>query len=353
MIPTGAPPGLLEGDLPKGLWGSRGGSIKSKFFLLLLLIAAGSAGYYHFVYRPARRAPVEMAYVLPDSIAVADAPAQVRVAVATLKSGDRVQVLERWRNWARVRLASGRVGWVDQKNLVDVRAYEAGRSLRKELENFPAQAVGRTTRAATLRLEPSRDAPQLAQLPEEQSVEIFRRHLVERPPEPNKPPYGPSGRDAWYLVRTGAEAGWVMGRLVALEVPEGISLYAHGLNLVAWLVLNTVDDDGRRVPQYLVADRVGTQEFDFNHIRVLTWWIEKGQYATAYVESNVNGFFPIRVMRVNDVPHFRLRLVGKDGHKFQKVYGLFGTIVRPLGTVKGWDSDAMPARPLSRSVRAP
>jgi hypothetical protein len=44
-----------------------------------------------------------------------------------------------------------------------------------------------------------------------------------------------------------------------------------------------------------------------------------------------------------DKPYFRLRLVDDEGEKYQKVYGLFSTIVHPLGTVKGWESDAMPA----------
>ena len=36
-------------------------------------------------------------------------------------------------------------------------------------------------------------------------------------------------------------------------------------------------------------------------------------------------------------------LVDKNGHRFQKVYRLDDTIVHPLGTVEGWESDAMPA----------
>jgi hypothetical protein len=114
--------------------------------------------------------------------------------------------------------------------------------------------------------------------------------------------------------------------------------------MVAWLVLNTVQDGDRRVPQYLVADRIGTQEFDFNHIRVFTWWGQRQEYATAYVESNLDGHFPMRVREIEGVPYFRLRLVDRKGQKLQKVYRLDDTIVRPLGTVEGWESDAMPAR---------
>jgi len=51
------------------------------------------------------------------------------------------------------------------------------------------------------------------------------------------------------------------------------------------------------------------------------------------------------VARGGDKPYFRLRLVDEDGEKYQKVYGLFDTIVRPQGTVKGWESEEMPAAP--------
>jgi hypothetical protein len=117
---------------------------------------------------------------------------------------------------------------------------------------------------------------------------------------------------------------------------------------VAWLVLNRVPDGDRQVPQYLAADRASNQEADFTHIRVFTWWVKNHRYVTAYVESGLQGYFPIRVVQTGNIPHFRLNLVDKNGNKIQKVYGLFGTITRPLGFVEGWDSNAMPTRSLSR-----
>jgi hypothetical protein len=152
-------------------------------------------------------------------------------------------------------------------------------------------------------------------------------------------------RDAWYLVRAEGQAGWVLGRFVALDIPEKLSQYAQGTNLVAWVVLNTVDDEGQPVPQYLTADRVGTQEVDFSHVRVFTWWVKEHKYVTAYVESDLKGYFPIRVAVIKGVPYFRLHLMDDHGQKYQKVYGLFDTITRAVGTVPGWESDAMPASP--------
>lgn len=321
--------------------------------VIILVVAAAGAAYYYFLHRPAHPAPLEVAYILPESVGVVDAPAQIRLGIGVLRQGDRVEVLGRTRNWARVRMADGRAGWVEAANLLDGASFEKGQQLLRELRQAQPQAAGHTAGAANLRVEPARDAPALARLPAGQSVEIFGRRLVERPPEAGARASAESIRDAWYLVRAGAKAGWVLGRLVALDVPAAISMYAQGSNLVGWVILNTVDDNGHQVPQYLVADRQGTQECDFNHIRVFTWWSKRQQYVTAYVEGNLNGYFPMRVTRKDGAPQFRLRLLDRNGRKIQKVYGMSDTIVRPIGIVEGWESDAMPTPPLPKGRRLP
>ena len=315
--------------------------------LVLFLLAALASAYYYFVYRPAHTFPVEVAYVLPANLQVVDTPAEVRMVVETLKSGERVEVTKRSRNWAQIRTADHLTGWVESNDLLDSQTYEGGQKLLRDLVNIPAQAEGHTGGIVNLRLEPSRDSAQLAQLPPDLPVQIFGRRLVDRPAPPDQP-YAAKVRDAWYLIRADARAGWVLGHFIALNIPEKISSYAQSTNLVAWVVLKTVDDQGQPVPEYLTADRQGTQDADFSHIRILTWWTKKHEYVTAYVESGLNGYFPIRVAEVNGIPHFRLRLMDDQGRKFQKVYALFDTKTRALGTVPGWESDAMPTSPEPR-----
>ncbi len=307
-------------------------------------MATVASAYYYFVYRPAHTLPVEAGYVLPPSIQVVDTPAEVRIVVGSLKSGERVGIIKRTRNWAQVRTADNLTGWVENVDLLDSQTYERGQKLLRDLHAIPVQAEGHTGGAVNLHLEPSRDAAQLAQLPENLKVQVFGRRLVERL-APDGQPSAAKVRDAWYLIRADARAGWVMGRFVTLDIPEKLAPYAQGSNLVAWVVLKTVEDDGQAAPEYLTADRLGTQEADFSHIRVFTWWLKNHIYVTAYVESGLNGYFPIRVAEVNGVPYFRLRLVDEQGQKFQKVYGLFDTITRAVGTVPGWESDAMPPPP--------
>jgi len=285
-----------------------------------------------------------VAYVLPNSLEVVDAPGEIRLAVESVKAGDQVQVLLRTRNWVKVKLADGRTGWVEGKEILDSQAYEASQKLLKGLESLPVQAEGHAPQSINLRFEPSRDSTSLAQLPNNQKLEVFGRKVVKRPSQLDQPS-SPPLKEAWYLVRADRRAGWVLGRFVTLDIPEPLDAYAQSSNLVAWLVLNNVPDGDRQVPQYLAADRAGNQEADFTHIRVFTWWVKNHRYVTAYVESGLQGYFPIRVQQTGNVPYFRLNLVDTDGNKIQKVYGLFDTIARPLGFVEGWESNAMPTRP--------
>lgn len=313
-----------------------------------MLIAAGV--YYHFVYIPESAPRGEAAYVLPRSVEVVDTTAQIRNVIAHLKAGDRVQVIGQTAHWSELEMPHGETGWVETKYLLDAATYQRGEALLKGLEDCPPQAVGHTSTVTNLHLAPARDSIALGELAENQRLEIFARRVVERPAGDVIPAAaGARPHDVWYLVRAHPRAGWVLGRFVDLDVPAGIGAYAQGINIVGWLVLKTVQDGGQAVPEYLVADRIGAEDVDFNHIRVFNWWLKHHKYVTAYVESNLSGYFPMQTKQVTDAsfyaqpsPYFRLRLASADGHHYQKVYGLFDTIVRAVGTVDGWDSQAMP-----------
>ncbi len=320
-----------------------------KILLAVVFLAVVGFGYYRWVYLPRHPKVVEFAYVLPDSVTLLDSRAEIHTVVATLKSGDRVEILSRDNDWAEAQAPAGPKGWVETKYLMPSQVYEGGEQLIRDLKDIPVQAEGHTTFEVNLRLSPSRDGELLSRLDRNQKVQIFGRRLVARPPsggesggdQPSAAASAPV-TDAWYLVRAESRAGWIYGRLVTLDIPQEIAPYAESYNLVAWLVLNTVDDNGRKVPQYLVADREDTQDYDFTHIRVFTWWAKMGHYATAYVESGLKGYFPIQTTPSDNGPEFRLRLVDAQGRKFQKVYKLYDTVVRPLGTVDGWASEAVP-----------
>jgi SH3 domain-containing protein len=324
-----------------------------KVFLVFLLLAAAGAAYYYLFYRPAHTV-LEVRYVLPANLALMDSPAEVRARIGELHAGERVEVYSSARNWARVRTAGGQMGWVESKDLLDAETFAEGRRLFKQVEQAPVQARGNLATDSTLRLNPSRQGEVIGNVAAGESVEIFGRKVVARSAalsekgaeaagdaETQREP----GRDVWYLARRKGQAGWLIGRYVSLSIPQEIGAYAQDVNLVAWLVLDRVQDNGSRIPQYVVADRNADRDIDFSRIRVLTWWAQKHHYVVAYVESELNGYFPMVSGTLNGAPIFRLRLLDKGGRKFQKVYELFGSVVHVLGTVDGWESDAIPTGP--------
>jgi hypothetical protein len=272
--------------------------------------------------------------------------------IATLKSGEQVYPLGRYHYWTHIRMVNGREGWVSEDGLMNAATHRAEERLVKALSDLPVQATARSADVDNLHIKPSRKTPVVAQVNPKQRLEMFARKLVRRSSERSTAILAVSSNhaEAWYLVRAGFHAGWILGHLVRLDIPPSISAYAQGTNVVAWLVLDTVDDNGHHVPQYVVADRAGPRTCDFTHIRVLTWWKKKHTYAIAYREGGLKGYFPILVTHEGTVPHFRIKLED-DGIKYQKVYGLFGTITRVLGTADTWQSDAMPERSASRDQK--
>lgn len=299
-------------------------------------------GKYVLTYVPLHPRGVP-AYVIPKRLKVWDSPAQVRWVIADLSAGERIFTNGHYRDWVRVRLNNSKNGWVSKSALMSSATYESEQGLLRETEVAPVQAEGHVPDWANLHISPSRDAPLIAELKPGEHVEMYARRLVERGSRS-------SGHytevalfnDVWYLVLAGSHAGWVLGLLVQLDIPPVLANYAQNTNVVAWFVLNTVNDDGQQVPQFLLADRAGTETADYTHIRVLTWWQKKQKYAIAYVKGGLRGYFPIVVIHEGTVPYFRLRLIDAKGDKIQREYGLFDTVTRPVETIVGWSSPSLP-----------
>ena len=57
----------------------------------------------------------------------------------------------------------------------------------------------------------------------------------------------------WWLIRDPeGHVGWVLSRMVDLDVPLEIAQYAESQRTVAFFVLNQVTDEDKKVSQYLV-----------------------------------------------------------------------------------------------------
>lgn len=140
----------------------------------------------------------------------------------------------------------------------------------------------------------------------------------------------------WYLVRTSAgHVGWVLLRMIDLDVPLDIAQYAEGQRIIGYFVLNNVDEDGKPQPQYLVLlnEPKDGLPYDYNQIRVFTRNRAKHRYETAYREHNLEGYLPAKVGhqdfgKEGDLPTFTIREKIDDGRIVEETYKLNGPIVR-------------------------
>jgi hypothetical protein len=157
--------------------------------------------------------------------------------------------------------------------------------------------------------------------------------------EPPPPPPKPIMED-WYLVRSSSgHAGWVLLRMVDLDVPLDIAQYAEGQRIMGYFVLNNVEEDGKPQSQYLVLlnePRDGLP-WDYNQIRIFTRNRAKHRYETAYREHNLEGYLPVRVGhqdfgKEGDLPTFTIRKKNDAGQIVEATYKMNGPIVRRVLT---------------------
>jgi hypothetical protein len=140
----------------------------------------------------------------------------------------------------------------------------------------------------------------------------------------------------WWLVRDSqGRTGWVLARMVDLDVPLEIAQYAEGQRIQAYFVLNEVRDGDKNVPQYLVllSEPKDGLPFDYNQCRVFTWNVKRHRYETAYRERNLDGVLPVTVThedfeKEGTLPVFILRVRDANGAPAERKYKLNTPIVR-------------------------
>jgi uncharacterized protein YgiM (DUF1202 family) len=144
----------------------------------------------------------------------------------------------------------------------------------------------------------------------------------------------------WYLVRNSSgRVGWVLLRMVDLDVPLEVAQYAEGQRIMGYFVLNTVQDGDKQVSQYLVLlnEPKDGLPWDFNQIRIFTWGRVRHRYETAYRERNLEGYFPVKTGhqmfgKEGDLPTFTIHKETDDGQMVDILYKLNGPIVRRVLT---------------------
>ena len=334
-----------------------------------------------------RREKLGESFVSERSATLWSSVAQVREPMAELHYGDRVDVLGRRNDSVKVRTASGQVGWVDSRFLMEPALWQRSIKLLDEVRPMPVQASGRTKVATNLRVEPGRTEPRLYQFGRGVPLEIVGRAVadwvqVTDEKEPATEAEATKKED-WFLVRgvatrppgeaaaraaetstttqpgdsTTPIAGWVVARFVDLDLPEAVREGASSANIraIAWFELNRVADPSGDRPQYLAAGVRGGegQPCDFTTIRVYTWNGKKSRYETAFIENNLCGQMPVRLTKgPKGEPEFRFREMG--ARKDERTYRLIQTVVRRVreedgkGTKHGAAPSAVAKKPAAK-----
>jgi len=298
---------------------------------------------------PQRTTSIGEAYVGPAVLDLrSDIPTQSST-VATVKHGDRVEILQRRRLFLKVRTPSGAEGWTDERQLLSPDEMTALKDLSARAANMPSQ--GQATVDAELRVhtQPAARSPGFLSIQANQKVDVLthmsrprtdlpRKPLIPPPakrtkPAPKKPqkppayppppmpiPPGPPANwldlsktnvedeepaeqstekpvptDDWSLVRTAdGEAGWVLTRRLRMAIPDEVAQYAEGRRIVSYFSLGSVQDGDQKKDIWLwttVGD--GAQSYDFDSFRVFVWSLRRHRYETEYIERNLKGYQPV------------------------------------------------------------
>jgi len=288
---------------------------------------------------------LEVAYVSAPQVNLRDRVAAVFNKVGLVKNGERVEVLDHDRHFVRVRSASGSEGWMEQRYLVNEKVYDQIQELTQNSKNNPVQGQGTTRSGTNLHVEPGRDAEHLYQLAQGEKVSLLKRSTAEKPgsvaaPSRSKAKAGENKEptpilEDWWLVRDSqARVGWVLARMVDLDVPLDVAQYAEGQRIVAFFVLDEVSDGDKKVPQYLtlLTEPKDGLPFDFNQIRVFTWNVRHHRYETAYRER-LPGMLPVTLAQENfdkegTLPTFSIQVQDGSGNVAPRKYKLNTPIVR-------------------------
>ena len=291
-----------------------------------------------------RKRVLEIDYVSAPQVIIRDQLAQVYNKVGTAKNGERLQVLDRERRFAKVRTASGLEGWVEQRYLVNQQVFNAFQKLAQQQKETPVEGTATTRNETNLHIEPGRDTDHLYQLAEGAKVSILKRASVEKNlpgeslAEPSDEVKSPKPMEDWWLVRDSeGDTGWLLGRMIDLDVPLEVAQYAESQRIVACFVLNEVNDGDKKVPQYLMllTEPKDGMPFDYNQARVFTWNVKRHRYETAYRERNLNGVLPVTIShevfgKEGELPTFTLRVKDDKGNVTERKYKMNTPIVRKV-----------------------
>lgn len=345
----------------------------------------------------------EIAYVSAPQALLRDKVSAVYTQVGTITNGERVEITAREKRFVKVKTGHGAEGWVELRYLVPAEIYDQFAELAKESRSAPAQGRAAARNDVNMHLTPSRGSAKLFQIKEGEPLEMIKRAIAPRNPPPQAPkpktlllaeknrareqapqivkptaaaatPPKPAGEDGapppppdpledWWLVRTANQrAGWVLARMLDVDVPLDVAQYAEGKRIIAAYVLTTVLDPESGKPDHqaayylvLMNENHDGQPQDFSSMRIFTWNLRRHRYETAYREHDLNGYLPATVSRedfgkAGVEPAFTIREKDDTGKLLKRKFRLEGVLVKRV-YAPGEEPQAKPPAAAASSKR--
>lgn len=338
---------------------------------------------------PSRPSAIGEAYVGPVALNLRQELAPKSPVSATLKHGDRLDILEYRRRFVKVRTAQGAEGWTDMRQLLTPEQMAGLQRMAESVAQYPSHGAASAYEMLNMHFEPNRASPSFWQITENAKVDVIGHKLTPRvqpappaaalqpkpvpqkrktkerqaqtrvpppapapapkPPdnwlalsvpreeaeEPETPklepkPTGPVPSDDWSLVRTkDGKVGWVLTRMLNMAIPDEVAQYAEGHRITSYFPLGQVQEGNVVKNNWLWTTIVkGLEPYEFDSFRVFVWSHKHRRYETAYIERNVVGHFPVEANTSGSVPVFSVVLESNDGGLYRKTYTFEGYRIR-------------------------
>lgn len=336
------------------------------------------------------------AYVGPATLLLRQELTPKAAVSATVKHGEKLEILEYKRRFIKVRTAQGAEGWTDNRQLLTPEQMAGLRRMAEGASRYPSQGAATVFDPTNMHTEPNRSSPSFWQIPDTAKVDVIGHKLTPRtqstqappratpppkasrrkskdhgsqpkiappplPPAPKPPdnwlelsvpredaseevkpaakaetPAGPVAMDDWDLVRTKeGKVGWVLTRALNLAIPDEVAQYAEGHRITSYFALGKIADGGFTKNNWLwTTIAKGLEPYEFDSFRVFVFSRKHHRYETAYIERKVVGHFPVEVDNAGEVPRFSLILDGEGGQLFRKTYTFEGYRVRMVSKEK-------------------
>lgn len=264
-----------------------------------------------------------------------------------VKHGEHLEILARRRRFAKVRTGSGAEGWVDSRQLLSTQGMLRLKRLHAWVKKQPSQGRATPLDLLNVHIDPNRYAPSFSQLSPDGVAEVIGRTVTRRGPyvpdggpPAAAPPKAAEIKDDWTLVRLeDGRAGWVVSRMMTMNLPESVAMFAQGHRITSFHQLGqTKDRNHGMVSSYIwTTVSVPPEKLHYDRFRITVWNSRNRRFETSHIESNIRGYYPISVESKPDesVQRFTLRYAVAGGPILERSFALEGRKLTKTGE-KPW-----------------